>query len=108
MDFHVSLAGRGDLTARIYRQLRDAVLDGRLRPGERLPPTRELARRLSVSRTTVAVAYDRLWSDGFVTASVGAGTFVSEHAAAPARRAQRQPTTGALRPRSIWGSIPLP
>ena len=40
MDLHVSLAGRGDLAERIYRQLRDAILDGRLRPGEKLPPSR--------------------------------------------------------------------
>jgi len=35
MDVHVTLKGRGDLTVRIYRQLFDAVLDGRLRPGAR-------------------------------------------------------------------------
>ena len=32
MDIHVTLEGRGDLSARIYRQLLDAILDGRLRP----------------------------------------------------------------------------
>jgi GntR family transcriptional regulator/MocR family aminotransferase len=79
MEVHVSLVGRKDLSGEIYRQLRRAILAGRLRPGDRLPPTRELARRLSVSRTTVAVAYDRLWGEGFVTARVGAGTFVSAH-----------------------------
>ncbi|GIH21391.1 MocR-like pyridoxine biosynthesis transcription factor PdxR [Rugosimonospora africana] len=77
MDLHVSLAGRGDLAARIYRQILDAILDGRLRAGERLPPTRELARRLDVSRNTVAVAYDRLTAEGFLHARVGAGTFVA-------------------------------
>ncbi|NUP61382.1 MAG: winged helix-turn-helix transcriptional regulator, partial [Nonomuraea sp.] len=60
MDVHISLEGHGDLAAQVYRQLLDAVLDGRLRSGERLPPTRELARRLEISRNTVAVAYDRL------------------------------------------------
>ncbi|MEZ5419732.1 MAG: GntR family transcriptional regulator [Vicinamibacterales bacterium] len=49
MDVHIRLDGRGDLAERIFRQLRDAILDGRLRPGERLPPSRELARRLAVS-----------------------------------------------------------
>ena len=49
MDVHGSLLGRGDLSGEIYRQLREAVLDGRLRPGERLPPSRELARRLSAA-----------------------------------------------------------
>src|SRR5207248_9787181 len=33
------------LTRQLYAQLRDAILTGRLRAGERLPPTRELARR---------------------------------------------------------------
>ena len=40
-----------DLGSQIYRQLRDAILDGRLRDGERLPATRELARDLAVSAT---------------------------------------------------------
>ena len=60
MDFHVSLVGRNDLSGEIYRQLRRAIVNGRLRRGELLPPTRELAQHLSVARTTVPVAYDRL------------------------------------------------
>lgn len=58
--FHVSLVGRKDLCGEIYRQIRRAVLDQRLRPGDRLPPSRELARALVVSRATVTVAYERL------------------------------------------------
>ncbi|MCR6483626.1 PLP-dependent aminotransferase family protein [Amycolatopsis sp. OK19-0408] len=104
MDFHVSLAGRGDLSVRIYRQLRDAVLDGRLRAGERLPPTRELARRLAVSRNTVAVAYDRLTADGFLTGRVGAGTYVC--ASLPAPKPRSVPTASGPRPKAIWRSLP--
>jgi GntR family transcriptional regulator/MocR family aminotransferase len=107
MEVHVSLVGRTDLSGEIYRQLRRAILDGRLRPGDPLPPTRELARRLSVSRTTVTVAYDRLWGEGFVTARVGAGTFVSEHAATARQTARRDRADGPLRPRPVWTSIPL-
>jgi GntR family transcriptional regulator/MocR family aminotransferase len=103
MEMHVSLVGRGDLTGEIYRQLRRAILDGRLPPGGRLPPTRELARRLSVSRTTVAVAYDRLVGEGFLTARVGAGTYVSDGLAGVTRRAGR--AGGALRPRPVWDSV---
>ncbi|WP_410590002.1 PLP-dependent aminotransferase family protein [Amycolatopsis sp. lyj-23] len=106
MDFHVSLAGRGDLSVRIYRQLRDAVLDGRLRAGERLPPTRELARRLSVSRNTVAVAYDRLTADGFLTGRVGAGTFVS--AELPAPKPREAPSARGPQPTAVWRSLPSP
>jgi GntR family transcriptional regulator/MocR family aminotransferase len=105
-EVHVCLVGRRDLAGEIFRQLRRAILDGRLPAGGRLPPTRELARRLSVSRTTVAVAYDRLTGEGFVTARVGAGTFVSEVAAGP--RDQPRPAGGALRPRPVWDSIGVP
>ena len=84
MEVHVSLVGRKDLTGEIYRQLRRAILDGRLPPGSRLPATRELARRLNVSRTTVTVAYDRLTGEGFITSRVGAGTFVGDDVAGPA------------------------
>jgi GntR family transcriptional regulator/MocR family aminotransferase len=106
VEFHVSLVGRKDLAGEIYRQLRGAILDGRLRPGDSLPPTRELAQRLSVSRTTVTVAYDRLNGEGFVASRVGAGTFVSEDAPSAARGSR--PTAGPLRPRRIWDGVALP
>ncbi|MGW4801801.1 MocR-like pyridoxine biosynthesis transcription factor PdxR, partial [Nonomuraea sp. NPDC004297] len=103
MDVHISLEGRGDLAAQIYRQLLDAILDGRLRSGERLPPTRELARRLEVSRNTVALAYDRLGADGFLVGRAGAGTFV---AAEPVRG--RAAPEGVVRPRTVWAGLDPP
>ncbi|WP_067170129.1 MocR-like pyridoxine biosynthesis transcription factor PdxR [Microtetraspora niveoalba] len=124
MDFHVSLAGRGDLTARIYRQFVDAILDGRLRPGERLPPTRELARRLEVSRNTVALAYERLASEGFLEGRAGAGTFVTgkalpggaagggtgRNAKAATGRPRRRTGAGGgvVTPRRLWRELPDP
>src|SRR5215471_76544 len=65
------------LTRQIYAQLRAAILDGRLRAGDRLPPTRELARDLGVARLTVATAFDWLQAEGYVYGRVGAGTFVA-------------------------------
>jgi GntR family transcriptional regulator/MocR family aminotransferase len=65
------------LTHQLYNQLRAAILSGRLRAGERLPPTRLLARQLSVARLTVATAYDWLRAEGYVYGRVGAGTFVA-------------------------------
>ena len=106
MDVHVRLTRRGDLSMQIYRQLLEAVLDGRLRPGERLPPTRELARRLEVSRNTVGVAYERLVADGVVAGRAGAGSFVSGE---PLPRAQsRRAPAGAVHPRDVWRDIPAP
>src|SRR5262245_36628955 len=100
VDLQVSLAGRGDLAARIYRQLRDAILDGRLRAGEQLPPTRELARSLEVSRNTVATAYERLTAEGFLIGKVGAGTFVSTEPVTRPR--SRSAPAGGVRPRQSW------
>lgn len=123
MDFHVSLAGRGDLTARIYLALRDGIRDGRLRPGDRLPPTRELAQSLEVSRNTAATAYERLTAEGYLTGRVGAGTFVSDlgasvtgtsvsgTAAGTRGRTRRRPRTAGtagLHPRAGWTFAPTP
>ena len=101
MDVQISLGGRGDLAARIYRQLRDAVLDGRLRAGERLPPTRELARQLAVSRNTVATAYDRLTAEGFLVGRVGAGTFV-DTGPVNRLRSRSAPAGRGVQPRPSW------
>lgn len=105
MELHVSLSDRKNLAGEIYRQLRGAILDGRLRSGDFLPPSRELARSLSVSRTTVTIAYDRLSGEGFVTSRVGAGTRVSEQVRATLGDTRRTRSEGVLRPRPIWDSI---
>jgi GntR family transcriptional regulator / MocR family aminotransferase len=64
MDFHVSLIGPKDLSGEIYRQVRRAILDRRLRPGDHLPLSRELAQELVVARATVTAAYERLAAGG--------------------------------------------
>jgi GntR family transcriptional regulator/MocR family aminotransferase len=107
MEVHVSLVGRKDLSGEIYRQLRRAILDGRLRPGDSLPPSRELARSLSVSRNTVSVAYDRLWGEGFVESRMGSGTFVSGSSPQPTATDEAD-TTASLRPLPGWETVPLP
>ena len=66
------------LSAQIYYELRDKVFSGALKAGDRLPASRMLARELSVSRTTVVEAYERLIAEGAFVAKVGAGTFVSD------------------------------
>ncbi|HEU4727612.1 MAG TPA: PLP-dependent aminotransferase family protein [Kofleriaceae bacterium] len=103
MDVHISLPGTGQLTAGVYQQLREAILDGRLRGGDALPATRELARRLAVSRNTVIHAYQRLIADGFLEGRVGAGTFVTS---APALQRRSAPAGTALAPRAIWRGLP--
>lgn len=70
------------LFVQVYQGLRQAILAGTLRPGDRLPSTRELAEQLGVSRTVTLLAYDRLIAEGFAMAQRGSGTRVSPEIAA--------------------------
>jgi len=66
----------------IWRQITDRVkLDiasGALRPGDRLPPIRDVAASLRVNRNTVARAYQELERDGIITSRAGTGSFVAD------------------------------
>jgi GntR family transcriptional regulator/MocR family aminotransferase len=73
----VKLLGRGLLSHQLYRGLRQAILDGRLLPLERLPSTRTLARDLGVSRNVVVEAFRQLGNEGYLDARTGSGTYVS-------------------------------
>ena len=85
MDLHLSIEGSRDLTGQLYRQLRSAILEGRLQGGDRLPPTRELAERLGISRNVVT----------YIAESVAAGRHYT---------ALRQPTA-KISVRPIWNSL---
>ncbi len=102
MELQLILDGRHDLVGQLYRQLRDAILHGRLATGDRLPATRYLAERLEVSRKTVSEAYERLASEGFLEGRVGSGTFVAR---GPAGEAPPQRADGPLRPAARWARI---
>lgn len=60
----------------IFKFVASLIHRGHLEPGERLPSTRELARRVRVSRQTVIEAYDDLAAHGLVTGVHGSGTYV--------------------------------
>src|SRR5262249_32273940 len=68
----------------IFDQIASRVRDGTFPPGYRLPPTRGLAGEVSAHRNTVVRAYQELEAAGFVTSTVGRGTFVAEHLRASA------------------------
>lgn len=101
MDFHILLSGRRGIAAQVYRQVRDAVLEGRLRAGDALPSSRELAQRLGVSRNTIVTAYDRLLAEGFLEAQQGSGTFVNKVIQAQPASRPRSP----LQARPVWDGI---
>lgn len=62
----------------LYEALRAEILEGRLRPGARLPGTRDLARQYGLSRGTIVNAFEQLRSEGYLEGSVGSGTYVSK------------------------------
>jgi GntR family transcriptional regulator / MocR family aminotransferase len=79
----------------LYEQIRDEIAAGRLRPGDRLPPSRHVAQQLGLSRHTVTTAYGRLAAEGFTQGRAGGGTVVAHVPASvprPARPAAITPT----------------
>jgi GntR family transcriptional regulator/MocR family aminotransferase len=92
----------------LYRALRQAMLDGRLAAGARLPGTRALAQQQSIARGTVQAAYDQLLSEGYLDARHGSGTRVA--AALPERSLHAAPAGGApgVAPRAAPSAEPVP
>ncbi|MGO9641236.1 MAG: PLP-dependent aminotransferase family protein [Candidatus Acidiferrales bacterium] len=64
------------LYVQLRDQLRSLVHSGELRPGDRIPASRELATQLGVHRTTIANAYAELESEGLIQGHVGRGTYI--------------------------------
>ena len=73
---HLQPESHVPLYVQLRDQLRALVHAGDLRPGDRIPASRELATMLGVHRTTVANAYAELESEGLIQGHVGRGTFV--------------------------------
>src|SRR5690348_15186632 len=65
------------LRSQLEAGLRDAIRDGRLQGGERLPSSRELARELGVSRGLVQECYNQLLAEGYLTSRTGSATRVA-------------------------------
>jgi GntR family transcriptional regulator/MocR family aminotransferase len=85
-ELNVATAAKGsrEVAGNLYRQLRSAILDGRLRPGSKLPSTRSAATAFGVSRNTAQDVYERLAHDGLVGSRRGSGTYVADSFDRPA------------------------
>jgi len=79
MDLLVSLDSQSEapLQRQLYESLREAIISGRLPRGQKLPATREFAKSLGISRTTVTLAYESLTTEGYIEGLTGSGTFVA-------------------------------
>lgn len=85
------------LYQQIYACLGEAILNGQLAPGLRLPSTRDLADTLNVSRNTVMNAFEQLLAEGYLMAEVGSGTYVTHTLPDDLLQAQQSTTKLAKR-----------
>src|SRR5687768_10295521 len=67
----------GRFHKQIYDGYRAAILEGRLRPGQRVPSTRTTARELGISRLPVLNAFEQLLHEGYLQSRAGSGTYVA-------------------------------
>ncbi|MCG9595510.1 PLP-dependent aminotransferase family protein [Vibrio sp. Isolate25] len=87
----------GKITSkRLYSALHQAIVEHRLRQGEKLPSTRVLARKLGIARNTVISVYERLEFEGLVIQKIGSGTYVSA-----ASHGRKEPFEGKPRDYSL-------
>jgi GntR family transcriptional regulator / MocR family aminotransferase len=105
----LTLDRRRPLAGQIAAGVRIAIQTGRLRPGDRLPSSRTLARALGISRQIIVAAYEELTATGHVVGRTGDGSYVDRArrvhiapAPLPARHALADPDGHAIQ---LW---PLP
>ena len=96
MDIFLDPESAKSLTGQLYEQLRRAITEGRLLPGDQLVPSRQLAAELSVSRHTVTTAYGRLVAEGYADGRAGGGSVVAAASPAPAMAAGARAPAGAV------------
>ncbi|HEX8796907.1 MAG TPA: PLP-dependent aminotransferase family protein [Polyangiaceae bacterium] len=85
----------------IYRQVYDgyraAILDARLKPGQRLPSTRVVAQELQISRIAAVTAFSQLVAEGYVVSQGSAGSYVSNELPDAPRPRGRESSTQVVR-----------
>ena len=97
-------AAKGTLQQKLTHALMQAIRNGALNPGLRLPSERALAQSLTLSRTTVMSAYDALREAGWVESRTGSGTRVAERSRAVAA-ARGSAQAGALAASPLLGML---
>ena len=105
------------IQVQLYEGIRALILGGALKPGQRLPSSRNLAEQLSLSRNTAVLAYERLVAEGYVDTKPKAGIYVNEGlpdsgvllrvglarpAVGAARRLPRTPASFSARAQELW------
>ncbi len=88
----------GRFHKQVYDGYRAAILEGRLRAGQRIPSTRATARELGISRLPVLNAFEQLQHEGYLESRAGSGTYVAASMLDGAGGSRRSPRPGARSP----------
>jgi GntR family transcriptional regulator / MocR family aminotransferase len=106
IELFVDPAQRRGISNQLFKQVRSALVSGRLAEGDRLPPTRELAEQLGVSRQTITTVYGQLVAVGYLEGRAGGGTFVCP-TTTPAK-ARRRPVSPLAPIEAFEPDLPAP
>ncbi|MCQ4635245.1 GntR family transcriptional regulator [Anaerovorax odorimutans] len=82
--FQLDLKSRKSIYEQVVDNLKEMIISGVLKSGEKLPSVRELSRTLTVNPNTVQKAYRELERQGYVYTSSGLGTFAADQTDASA------------------------
>ena len=102
LDLKVAKKGSRDASRDLCSQLRQAIVEGRLTRGVRLPATRKAGHYFGVARNTAAKVYEQLLSEGFLVARQGSGTFVASRIPSVPRSVARSHSTPAYPLNEFW------
>ncbi|MCH5349967.1 MAG: GntR family transcriptional regulator [Oscillospiraceae bacterium] len=75
--FNIDLQSRTPIYEQLYKKVVELILKNELKPGDKLPSVRELAKSLGVNPNTVSKAFQLLERDKFIYSLVGRGSFIS-------------------------------
>ncbi|MFD4836628.1 PLP-dependent aminotransferase family protein [Achromobacter sp. NPDC058515] len=96
------------LYRQVYERFRGAIAEGTLKPGDRIPSVRALAKDIGVARGTIEVAYSLLAAEGYIQARGQAGTIVAPNLQPQAPAAPAAAPKPLARPQGEWTHHPTP
>ncbi|EMI22821.1 transcriptional regulator, GntR family [Rhodopirellula maiorica SM1] len=89
MFFHIDPSNGQPIYAQIVRQVKFAIAEQTLRPGQLLPSVRQLSVQLAVNPNTITRAFQELQSENLIETLRGRGVVVTKDALAPCRKQRK-------------------
>ncbi|KAA1261372.1 HTH-type transcriptional repressor YtrA [Rubripirellula obstinata] len=89
MFFHIDPANGQPIYSQLVRQIKFAIADSTLRPGQLLPSVRQISTDLAVNPNTVARAFQELQSENLIETLRGRGVMVTKEAPAACRKQRK-------------------